>query len=92
MQRHEKALNDKEFLNLLKAHIDHGFDLIKNDTSEFKSEDDYVDYLVELTRTGLKQRDLEAAPTIEATPAFGGLLDLQIGWNAADERAVKARV
>ena len=38
-----------------------------------------------------KQRKLEAAPTIEATPAFGGLIDLQIGWNAADERAVIAR-
>ena len=66
----------------------HGFDLIRNDTDGFKSEDDYVDYLVELTRTGLEQRTQEAAPTIEATPAFGGLIDLQIGWDANDETPV----
>ena len=80
MQRHRRALSDDEFLHLLKAHVDHGFQLIKNDTAGFKSEDDYVDYLVELTRAGLEQRTQEAAPTIAATPAFGGLLDLQIGW------------
>jgi hypothetical protein len=67
-------LSDDEFLQLLKDHVDHGFDLIRNDTDGFKSEDDYVDYLVELTRTGLEQRTQEAAPVIEATPAFGGLM------------------
>ncbi len=80
VQRHRRALSDDEFLHLLKAHVDHGFQLIKNDTAGFKSEDDYVDYLVELTRAGLEQRNQEAAPEIAATPAFGGLLDLQIGW------------
>jgi DNA sulfur modification protein DndE len=75
-------LSDDEFLQLLKAHIDHGFQLIKNDTAGFKSEDDYVDYLVELTRAGLEQRAQEAAPAIETTPAFGGLIELQIGLNA----------
>ncbi|HSK73232.1 MAG TPA: DUF87 domain-containing protein, partial [Pyrinomonadaceae bacterium] len=64
------------------------FYLIRNDTSGFKSEDDYVDYLIELTRTGLEQRTQEAAPVIETTPAFGGLLNLQIGWNAETEREV----
>lgn len=73
-------MSDDEFLHLLKAHVDHGLQLIKNDTAGFKSEDDYVDYLVELTRAGLEQRNQEAAPQIETTPAFGGLLDLQIGW------------
>ena len=82
MQRHHRALSDDEFLLLLKAHVDHGFALIANDTNGFKSEDDYVEYLVELTRTGFEQRSREAAPTIETTPAFGGLLDLNIGWNA----------
>jgi DNA sulfur modification protein DndE len=82
VQRHGRALNDDEFLQFLKAHVDHGFDLIRNDTAGFKSEDDYVDYLVELTRKGLEQRAEEAAPVIETTPAFGGLLNLQIGWNA----------
>ncbi len=80
VQRHRRTLSDDEFLHLLKAHVDHGFALIKNDTAGFKSEDDYVDYLVELTRAGLEQRNQEAAPEIAATPAFGGLLDLQIGW------------
>ncbi len=88
MQRHHRILSDDEFLQLLKGHVDHGFDLIRNDTDGFKSEDDYVDYLVELTRTGLEQRTQEAAPTIEATPAFGGLIDLQIGWNAETDAAV----
>ena len=82
MQRHGRTLNNDEFLQTLKAHVDHGFNLIKNDTEGFKSEDDYVDYLVELTRAGLEQRTQEAAPVIAATPAFGGLIDLQIGWNA----------
>jgi Cdc6-like AAA superfamily ATPase len=82
VQRHHRALSDDEFLLLLKAHVDHGFALIANDTNGFKSEDDYVEYLVELTRTGFEQRSREAAPTIETTPAFGGLLDLNIGWNA----------
>ena len=53
VQRHRRILSNDEFLQLLKDHVDHGFDLIRNDTSGFKSEDDYVDYLVELTRTGL---------------------------------------
>ncbi len=82
-------MTDDEFLQLLKAHVDHGFALIANDTGGFKSEDDYVDYLVELTRTGLEQRTQEAAPTIEATPAFGGLLNLNIGWNAETDAPVK---
>lgn len=90
VQRHGRALSDDEFLHLLKAHVDHGFALIANDTSGFKSEDDYVDYLVELTRIGLEQRSQEAAPTIETTPAFGGLLNLQIGWKAETDEAVKA--
>ncbi|MCD9189060.1 MAG: DUF87 domain-containing protein [Pyrinomonadaceae bacterium] len=88
VQRHNHSVSDEEFLQLLKAHVDHGFVLIKNDTSGFKSEDDYVDYLVELTRAGLEQRTQEAAPVIETTPAFGGLLDLQIGRKADSGEAV----
>ncbi len=88
MQRHNRVLSDDEFLQTLKAHVDHGFGLIKNDTEGFKSEDDYVDYLVELTRAGLEQRTQEAAPEIETTPAFGGLFDLQIGWNADTDAPV----
>ncbi len=86
VQRHQRILLDDEFLQLLKDHARHGFDLIRNDTSGFKSEDDYVDYLVELTRTGLEQRTREAAPVIEATPAFGALVDLQIGWRGGHGR------
>lgn len=48
-----------------------------------------VDYLVELTRTGLEQRSQEVAPTIETTPTFGGLLNLNIGWNAETDAPVK---
>jgi Cdc6-like AAA superfamily ATPase len=88
VQRHGRALTDDEFLQLLKAHVDHGFALIRNDTNGFKSEDDYVDYLVELTRIGLEQRGQEAAPVIETTPAFSGLLNLQIGWNAGTDAPV----
>lgn len=89
VQRHNRALTDDEFLQLLKAHVDHGFALIKNDTAGFKSEDDYVDYLVEPTRNGLEQRTQEAAPQIETTPAFDGLLNLNIGWNAETDAPVK---
>ena len=88
VQRHDRAVSDDEFLVLLKAHVDHGFALIKNDTGGFKSEDDYVDYLVELTRKGLEQRAEDAAPTVEATEAFGGLLNLNVGWNADSGEAV----
>lgn len=80
VQRHNRVLSDDEFLHLLKAHVDQGGSLIKNDTSGFKSEDDYVDYLVELTRKGLEQRTEESVPMIETTPAFGGLINLKIGW------------
>ena len=31
VQRHRRVLSDDEFLHLLKAHVDHGFQLIKND-------------------------------------------------------------
>lgn len=88
MQRRNRALSDDDFLSLLKAHVDHGFALIANDTGGFKSEDDYVDYLVELTRGGLEQRTQEAAPQIAATAAFGGLLNLQIGWNVESNQFV----
>ncbi len=37
----------------------------------------------------MEQRTQEAAPTIEATPAFGGLLNLNIGWNAETDAPVK---
>lgn len=32
VQRHKRALTDDEFLQLLKAHVDHGFNLIRQDT------------------------------------------------------------
>lgn len=88
VQRHSRVLSDDEFLHILKTHVDHGFQLIANDTSGFKSEDEYVDYLVELTRVGLEQRTQQAAPIIETTPAFGGLLNLQIGWSSDTGEAV----
>ncbi|MGI8642268.1 MAG: ATP-binding protein [Pyrinomonadaceae bacterium] len=88
VQRHERIVSDDEFLHLLKAHVDQDFALIKNDISGFKSEDDYVEYLVELTRKGLEQRTEESAPMIETTPAFGGLLNLKIGWNAETDAPV----
>ena len=68
VQRHNRVLSDDEFLHLLKAHVDHGFALIKNDTSGFKSEDDY---LVELTRKGLELRTEESALRPETISAFG---------------------
>ena len=89
VQRHGRSLTDEEFLQMLKIHVDHGFQLIANDTNGFKSEDEYVDYLVDLTRTGLEQRKQAAAPMIETTPAFGGLLNLQIGWNSGTDEAVR---
>lgn len=70
MQTHKRALTEDEFLQLLKAHVAHGFALIKNDTAGFKFEVDYVDYLVELTCAGLEQRSREPAPQIETTPAY----------------------
>lgn len=70
VQRHKRALSDDEFLQFLKAHVDHGFQLIKNDTAGFKFEDDYVDYSKELTRAGLEQRTQEAAPQIEVPEGF----------------------
>jgi DNA sulfur modification protein DndE len=81
-------LTDDEFLPLLKAHVEHGFALIANDTSGFKSEDDYVEYLVNLTRNGLEQRSQEAAPRIEPIPAFSGVLTLELGVDAKTEKPV----
>src|SRR5437764_588587 len=67
-QRQGQISSDEEFLQILKAHIDHGFDLIKQDCSSFKTPDDYVDYLIELTQLGLEQRNIEAQPTPEVVP------------------------
>ena len=36
----------------------------------------------------MEQRTQEAAPEIETTPAFGGLIDLQIGWDADTDAPV----
>ena len=35
-----------------------------------------------------EQRTEESAPTIETTPAFSGLLNLKIGWNAETDAPV----
>ncbi|MBI3649432.1 MAG: DndE family protein [Acidobacteria bacterium] len=82
VQRHKRALTDDEFLQLLKAHVDHGFNLIRQDTATFKSTDDWVDYLIELTQTGLEQRKLETPPAPEIVPSFSGLLTLMLGEDA----------
>jgi DNA sulfur modification protein DndE len=59
VQRHGRALSDDEFLRFLKKHIDHGFELIKQDTEKFKDNDEYLNYLVELAQIGLDQRAQE---------------------------------
>jgi DNA sulfur modification protein DndE len=89
VQRYGRALSDDEFLHQLKAHVDHGFELIRNETESFKNNDEYVDYLVELAQSGLAQRDIEAAPKSEATPTFNGLLTLEIGKDAKTDKKVK---
>jgi Type IV secretory pathway, VirB4 components len=85
VQRHGRVLSDEEFLQMVKAHIDHGFKLIAEDTKDFKNTDDYVNYLVELVQAGLENRNLKPAPIPVETPAFKGLIDLQIGWTANNE-------
>ncbi len=82
VQRHGRALSDEEFLPLLKAHVDHGFQLIAQDCASFKSTDDYVDYLIELTQLGLEQRTLDAPAPLETVSAFTGLLTLKLGMDA----------
>jgi hypothetical protein len=56
VQRYHRFVYDGEFFQLLKAHVDWGVALTKNDTIDFKSEDNYVDYLVGLTRKVIEQR------------------------------------
>jgi DNA sulfur modification protein DndE len=82
VQRHAQPLTDEEFLRLLKAHIDHGFHLMRQDTASFKGTDDYVDYLIELTQSGLAQRALEAPPEQEVVASFSGVLNLSLGEDA----------
>jgi DNA sulfur modification protein DndE len=79
VQRHGRTMDDDEFLPTLKAHIDHGFQLIKQDSSSFKNTDDFVDYLIELTALGLEQRTLDAPPTLKTIDAFSGVIRLAIG-------------
>src|SRR5205085_12640884 len=88
VQRHGQPLSDEEFLRLLKAHVDHGFELIRQDCASFKSNDDYVDYLIELAQTGLEQRALETPPAPEVVPAFLGVLTLALGEDAKTEQPV----
>lgn len=88
VQRHGRQLDDDELLRLLKAHVDHGFALIRRDTQSFNSSDAYLDYLIELTQTGLEQRALEAAPSPAHVPAFDGVLRLVLGTDARNGEAV----
>jgi DNA sulfur modification protein DndE len=88
VQRHGRILTDEEFLHLLKAHVDHGFELIRQDCASFKSADDYTDYLIELTQSGLEQRTLEALPTPEIVPSFSGILTLALGKDAKTEQSI----
>jgi DNA sulfur modification protein DndE len=85
MQRHGRQVSDEEFLPLLKAHVDHGFRLIREDSQHFKSTDDWVDYLIELTERGLDER-ASAADTspaaADAPAAFDGVLRLAPGTDA----------
>lgn len=89
VQRHGQILNDDEFLRLLKAHVDHGFQLIEKDCGAFKSNDDYVDYLIELAQLGLEQRALDAPPALEVVPAFSGILTLEFGKEAKTDQPVR---
>lgn len=88
VQRHGQAFADDEFLQLLKAHIDHGFELIKQDCSSFKSSDDYVDYLIELTQLGLEQRNIEAQALQEVVPSYTKILTLELGKDAKSDQPV----
>lgn len=87
VQRHGRAVSTDEFLRLLKAHVDHGFELIAADTKDFNNADAYVNYLIDLVNAGLANRNLQPTPAlIEQKPAFGGLLNLQIGWDKETEQ------
>lgn len=88
VQRHGCSVGDDEFLPLLKAHVDHGFNLIRGDAETFRSSDDWVDYLIELTESGLEQRKREDAPNVEATAAFDGVLRLELGTDARSSEGV----
>jgi DNA sulfur modification protein DndE len=88
VQRHARILSDDEFLHTVKAHVDHGFELIARDTRDFKNTDDYVNYLVELVQAGLENRSNQPAPTIEQVPGFSGRLNLQIGCIAGTDELV----
>lgn len=87
-QRHGRSLNDDEFLRLLKAHVDHGFELIKYETEKFKNNDEYLDYLVELAQFGLDQRTQETHTSPEIIKAFDGVLTLEIGEDAKTNQPV----
>ena len=89
VQRHGRPLDDDEFLRLLKAHVDHGFQLIKQDSAAFKNTDQWLDYLIELTQSGLEQRTLEAPPAMETVPAFSGVLTVTLGEDAKTGQPVR---
>lgn len=85
VQRHGRQVGDEEFLPLLKAHVDHGFRLMREDSQHFKSTDDWVDYLIELTERGLNERAGAAgsqASETETAAAFDGVLRLALGEDA----------
>lgn len=89
VQRHRHSLSDEEFLQLLKSHIDRGFELIKQDCASFKSQDEYVDYLIELTQMGLEQRSSEMPTVPKITPAFPGVIRLEFGWDAKTQEPLQ---
>lgn len=89
MQRRGRSLKEEEFLRLLKFHIDHGIELIRQDCALFKNQDEYVDYLIELTQLGLEQRLLETHTTSKSTPAFSGIIKLNLGWTAKTQEPLQ---
>lgn len=96
-QYYNRRLSEDEFAKLVKLHIDDGFetfnkDIIQND----KGKNAHIDYLLSAIKYGLK---LTSAPTpittsseTENIPAFGGLLNIELGQDSKSEEPFLLRI
>lgn len=86
-QRHQRQLNDTQYVEYLKAHIEHGLVLMAKEMEK----EDADDYLVRLARQGLEQQssmDKRVDTKQKFSPGFSSILNLDLGEDMATGKTI----
>ncbi|MFQ5821497.1 MAG: ATP-binding protein [Candidatus Heimdallarchaeota archaeon] len=80
-QFYQKKLTDAEYEDYLLKHVEHGLDVLENDTQKFSG----YEYLVAIAKKGIQDLKIDKPPeTIEKTPiekGFEDILAIRVGIN-----------